>query len=59
MEKIVKKDGYVYLVKNWEQKGFETFYNLGKDPDCMEKKTKKKNEEEVKKNEEEEKKDEN
>ena len=51
MEKIVKKDGYVYLVKNWEQKGFETFYNLGKDPDCMEKKTKKKNEEEEKKDE--------
>ena len=31
MEKIIKKDGYVYLVKG--DKGFETYYNLGKDPD--------------------------
>ena len=28
---IIKKDGYVYEVKG--NKGFETFYNLGKDPD--------------------------
>lgn len=33
MEKIIKKDGYVYLVENWDRKGFETFYNLGKDND--------------------------
>ena len=33
MEKIIKKDGYVYLVQDWDRKGFETFYNLGKDPD--------------------------
>lgn len=32
MERIIKKDGYVYLVKG-EKKGFETFYNMGKDPD--------------------------
>lgn len=31
MEKIIKKDGYVYLVSG--DKGFETFYNLGKDYD--------------------------
>lgn len=28
---IIKKNGYVYQVKG--SKGFETFYNLGKDPD--------------------------
>lgn len=33
MEKIVKMNGYVYLVENASQKGFETYYNLGKDPD--------------------------
>ena len=33
MEKIIKKDGYVYLVQDWDRKGFETFYNLGKDID--------------------------
>lgn len=33
MEKIIKKDGYVYLVKDWDKPGFETFSNLGKDPD--------------------------
>lgn len=33
MEKIVKNNGYVYLVKDFEKKGFETYYNLGKDPD--------------------------
>lgn len=32
MEKIVRKNGYVYLVQDWDKKGFETFYNLGKDP---------------------------
>ena len=31
MEKIEKRDGFVYLVKG--DKGFETYYNLGKDPD--------------------------
>lgn len=31
MEKIVRKNGYVYLVEG--EKGFETFYNLGKDID--------------------------
>lgn len=31
MEKIIKKSGYVYWVTG--DKGFETFYNLGKDPD--------------------------
>ena len=37
MEKIVKKDGYVYLVKENSNDGrFKTWYNLGKDPDCME-----------------------
>ncbi len=33
MEKIVKMNGYVYLVEGWDKKGFETYYNLGKDPD--------------------------
>jgi len=33
MDKIVKKDGYVFLAQNWDRKGFETYYNLGKDPD--------------------------
>jgi len=30
MEKIVKMDGFVYLVKDWDRKGFETYLNLGK-----------------------------
>lgn len=33
MERIIKKNGFVYLVQDWDRKGFETFYNLGKDPD--------------------------
>lgn len=33
MDNIIKKNGYVYLVKDFEKKGFETYYNLGKDPD--------------------------
>lgn len=33
MEKIVRMNGYVYLVQNWDKKGFETYYNIGKDPD--------------------------
>lgn len=33
MNKIVKMNGYVYLVEGWDKKGFETYYNLGKDPD--------------------------
>ena len=33
MEKIIKKDGYVYAVENWWNKGFESYYYLGKDPD--------------------------
>lgn len=33
MEKIVKMNGYVYMVQDWDKKGFETYYNLGKDPD--------------------------
>lgn len=62
MEKIVKKDGYVYLVQDFDRKGFETFYKLGKDIDSpmwkeevkemsQEKPKKKKNEEEIKKDE--------
>lgn len=35
MEKIIKKDGYIYLVEHWDRKGFETYYNLGKDPDDL------------------------
>jgi len=31
MQRIVKKNGFVYLVEG--EKGFETFYNLGKDID--------------------------
>ena len=31
MEYIEKKNGYVYLVRG--DKGFETFYNMGKDID--------------------------
>lgn len=30
MEKIVKMDGFVYLVKDWDRKGFETYIKLGK-----------------------------
>ena len=26
-------NGYVYLVEGWEKKGFEAYYNLGKDSD--------------------------
>jgi ribosomal protein L24E len=33
MEKIIRKDGFVFLVQDWDKKGFETYYNLGKDPD--------------------------
>lgn len=33
MEKIIKKDGYVYAYDANDKKGFETFYNMGKDPD--------------------------
>ena len=33
MEKIIKKDGYVYAYDANDKKGFETFYNLGKDID--------------------------
>ena len=33
MGKIVRMNGYVYLVEGWDKKGFETYYNLGKDPD--------------------------
>lgn len=34
MEKIIKKDGYVYLVKDNDSYGrFPTYYNLGKDAD--------------------------
>lgn len=29
MDKIIRKGGYVYLMEG--DKGFETFYNLGKD----------------------------
>ena len=43
MEKIIKKDGYVYLVQDWDRKGFETFYNLGKDPEYWEKENKDEN----------------
>ena len=35
MEKIVKMNGYVYLVEGRE--GFETYHNLGKDQDYWEK----------------------
>ena len=31
MEKIIKKDGYVYLVKG--ENNHLTFYKMGKDPD--------------------------
>ena len=30
IDKIVKQDGFVYLVKDWDRKGFETYLNLGK-----------------------------
>lgn len=33
MEKIIKMNGYVYAYDANDKKGFETFYNLGKDPD--------------------------
>lgn len=36
MEKIIRMNGYVYLVQDWDKKGFETYVNLGKDPDYWE-----------------------
>lgn len=33
MEKIIKQNGYVYLVQDLYRKGFETYINMGKDPD--------------------------
>ena len=33
MEQIIKKDGFVYLVQNWDRKGFEIYHNMGKDFD--------------------------
>ena len=33
MEKIIKMNGFVFLVENFDKKGFETYYNLGKDID--------------------------
>ena len=34
MPNVYKKmNGYVYLVENAFQKGFETYHNMGKDPD--------------------------
>lgn len=33
MDKIIKENGYVYLVEHWDRKGFETYHNLGKDID--------------------------
>jgi len=33
MEKIIKMNGYVYAYDANDKKGFETFYNLGKDLD--------------------------
>lgn len=40
MQRIEKKNGYVYLVEG--EKGFETYYNLGKDYDYWEKPKQKK-----------------
>lgn len=33
MEKIIKMNGYVYAYDLNDKKGFETFYNMGKDID--------------------------
>lgn len=33
MEKIIKMNGYVYAYDLNDKKGFETYYNLGKDVD--------------------------
>ena len=33
MEKIIKMNGYVYAYDANDKKGFETYYNLGKDVD--------------------------
>ena len=33
MEKIIRMNGFVFLVQDFEKKGFETYHNLGKDPD--------------------------
>lgn len=33
MEKIIKMNGYVYVYDLNDKKGFETFYNMGKDID--------------------------
>ena len=42
MEYIEKKNGYVYLVREYDAAGrFKTFYNLGKDSDEIDAKPKK------------------
>lgn len=33
MDKIIKMNGYVYAYDANDKKGFETYYNLGKDVD--------------------------
>jgi len=43
MEKIIKKDGKVYAVENYWQKGFEIYHYLGLDPDYVEEEKPKKN----------------
>lgn len=41
MKYIEKKDGYVWLVEEHDEAGkFKTYYNMGKDPDEIEKKPK-------------------
>lgn len=41
MKYIEKKNGYVWLVEEHDEKGrFKTYYNLGKDPEAIEKKPK-------------------
>lgn len=41
MKYIEKRDGYVWLVEEHDEAGkFKTYYNMGKDPDEIEKKPK-------------------
>lgn len=48
MKYIEKKNGYVWLVEEHDEAGkFKTYYNLGKDPDIIEKKSKGTKKEEV------------
>ena len=48
MRYIEKKNGYVYVVEEHDAAGrFKTYYNMGKDPDELDKPKKTKKEEDI------------